>query len=95
MPPLPVATVELIDDATPVVLVMRGEFDLQALRGVRDPIARLLADPPSELVVDMSQVAFIDSSGIAMLVNIYSHVAARPDGRMRVQGVSPAARRLL
>ena len=63
---------------------------------VRRPTGRgLLHDPPHDLVVDLSGVDFIDSSGIALLVKVYGRVVREGDGTMRVDRTSAVARRLL
>jgi anti-sigma B factor antagonist len=95
MTPATVATVELRRDATPMVLALKGELDLNGVSDVRDPIVHLLADGPTDVLVDMTDVAFIDSSGVALLVELYSHVTSRPGGRLRIEGLTAAAHRLL
>ena len=53
-------------------LLLRGEFDFSAARGVLDTAASALSgDSMRRLVVDLTDVSFIDSSGIGALVNIY------------------------
>jgi anti-anti-sigma factor len=95
MTPGSAATVELRRDPPRMVLVFKGELDLNGVSDVREPITDLLADGLTDVHVDLSQVAFIDSSGIALLVELYSNVTERPGGRLRINGLTPAARRLL
>lgn len=53
-------------------LLLSGEFDFSATRGVLDTAASALSgDSVRRLVVDLTDVSFIDSSGVGALVNIY------------------------
>jgi anti-anti-sigma factor len=64
-------------------LLLRGEFDYSATRGVIDTAKSALADDSvRRLVVDLTDVTFIDSSGIGALVNIYR--MSRATGAMAV-----------
>jgi anti-sigma B factor antagonist len=94
-PSPPVALVDVRRDSERAEVVMTGEFDLYSVRSVRDPIVTLMDDPPRELVIDMAGVDFIDSSGIALLVDVYTHVVHRGEGTMRITDTSSIAHRLL
>ena len=50
-------------------------------------------DIVSALVLDLSQVEFIDSSGIALLLRIHTAVVGDRGGTVSVVNPSPAARR--
>lgn len=52
------------------IIALQGEVDMHSATGLRE---RLLAalQSPAGLIVDMSGVSFIDSSGIAILVEGY------------------------
>jgi anti-anti-sigma factor len=55
-----------------VVIVLRGEHDLATLPVVEDALARARAAGP--VIVDLTDVEFIDSSIIAVLVKHSNHV---------------------
>jgi len=82
-------------DGSAAVLTLVGDFDMHTVQSVGQPVEELLHDPPHDLVVDLSGVDFIDSSGIALLVKVYSRVVREGAGTMRVERTSPVARRLL
>ena len=77
------------------VLTLAGDVDMHTVQSVVQPVEELLRDPPHDLVVDLSGVEFIDSSGIALLVKVYTRVVREGEGTMRVERSSPVARRLL
>lgn len=54
-------------------LALEGEVDLSNVAAYRGRIERAVRDAPDGLVVDLSDVRFIDTAGIAMLF----HQAAR------------------
>ncbi len=59
--------IERID--SDAVLVLAGEVDLATSPRVRDAVIdALAAEPPARLVVDLSDVSFLDSTGIGALV---------------------------
>jgi anti-sigma B factor antagonist len=51
------------------VLPLEGQIDLNVSAKVADSLARLIKDKPARLVVDLSGVNYIDSSGLAVLIN--------------------------
>jgi anti-anti-sigma factor len=52
-----------------VRLVLSGEVDLAAIPAIRDEVGRhLRVDSVTHIVVDLSAVTFLDSSGIGILV---------------------------
>jgi anti-sigma B factor antagonist len=57
-----------LDGATQL-LVLRGELDADACPKVEFELAQAEASDADRIVVDLSQVEFIDSTGIALLVS--------------------------
>src|SRR4026208_2003754 len=51
------------------VLPLEGQIDLNVSSKVADSLAQLIKDKPARLVVDLSGVNYIDSSGLAVLIN--------------------------
>ena len=50
------------------VLFLSGELDFASVEGWKAEIAVALIDSPSSLVLDLSEVSFIDSLGLGLLV---------------------------
>jgi anti-anti-sigma factor len=90
----------VIDDSLDVTVVNangraivfgRGEIDLASGQAFRDALfGAQLAAP--EVIVDLSGVAFMDSTGINALIEAYRRAPNR--GSLRVVGPSPAVRRV-
>ncbi len=54
--------------AEPNVLPLEGEIDLHVSPRVAESLATMIEQKPGRLVVDLSQVSYIDSSGLAVLI---------------------------
>lgn len=52
----------------PNVLPLEGEIDLHVSPRVAASLRAMLKEKPRQLVVDLSQVSYIDSSGLAILI---------------------------
>src|SRR3954468_15601061 len=68
----PVRGVESLDGA--VVLHLAGELDLYNADEVRSALADALAQEPARIVVEMSEVEFIDSTALGVLIEARSKV---------------------
>lgn len=76
------------------VLALTGELDFLTAEAWSDAIGAALLDSPSTLVLDMADVAFIDSTGLGMLVDTRSRCRGRPT-TLELSPVSAAVRTLL
>jgi anti-sigma B factor antagonist len=73
-------------DGTAVVSV-RGEVDVYTAPYLWDEIDRAITDTANHLVIDLSNVTFIDSSGLAVLIR--AHKRLRPiEGTVVVRGAA-------
>lgn len=75
------------------VVTLQGEVDLQNSPDLRKELLAWLA-ARKDVVVDLSGVVYIDSSGIASLVEAYQ-TARHQGGNFSLAAVSPAALRVL
>jgi anti-sigma B factor antagonist len=71
----PVAGVDERGDALVVRLI--GELDLYNAHIVREELLATAARAPARLVVDLSDVAFIDSTGLGVLIEARGKLANR------------------
>ena len=85
----------VVQSAGVTVVVMSGEFDHQEGKDLNTALVRLLNDSPASVVVDMTAVDFIDTSGIEMLLRLHARIVRDGGGSMIVSGASVTARRTL
>jgi anti-anti-sigma factor len=76
-----------------LVVLVRGEVDLDTAPRLRAVIDEALAQSP-RLVIDLSRTSFIDSTGLALLLEAHSRLGGRPESVV-VRSPSVAASHLL
>jgi len=80
-----VRTVERQGDA--VVVSLAGELDLYNAPAVRDALERALAERPSRIVVDLAEVAFLDSTALGVLIDARGRLDRREAFVLAAAGV--------
>jgi anti-sigma B factor antagonist len=60
--------IEVADTTTPTTVVLTGEIDLATSGRVRDALMAVCNSGEIKVVVDMTNVTFMDSTGLAALV---------------------------
>jgi anti-sigma B factor antagonist len=60
----------------PNVLPLEGEIDLHVSPRVSAALAAMIEEKPQRLVVDLAKVTYIDSSGLAVLIEGMQNVEA-------------------
>lgn len=78
------------DDDGSAVLRVAGELDLSTAPMLRDELERLVSAGRTQIVIDVTDLEFIDSSGISVLVRTY-----RRGGRLSLQNPRTSVRRPL
>jgi anti-sigma B factor antagonist len=76
------------------VVVLEGEFDLASVAAAEERIAAAERDDPAELVIDVSRVTFMDSSGLRVLLAAHQRAQENRRGFALVRG-SESVDRLL
>ena len=71
--------VETSEEPGLVRLALRGELDLSTVSKVEEELRRAEASEPSLLVLDLSELNFLDSTGLRLIVT--TDQRARDDGR--------------
>jgi anti-sigma B factor antagonist len=66
-------------------LVVRGSLDINSAPALAEEIDKIVATRPSKVVVDLSMLDLIDSSGVAALVKLYKGVR-NASGAMTISG---------
>jgi anti-sigma B factor antagonist len=64
--------VQRSDKAT--TLAVRGSLDINTAPHVADEVERIIGEKPKTVVVDLSGLDLIDSSGVAALVKLYKGI---------------------
>ena len=64
---MPLLNIEVDSAAVPREMRIAGAIDLSSVEELKDGLQRLVTEP-SDLVLDFSDVTFIDSSGISALI---------------------------
>lgn len=82
------------DDDGRSVVAVAGAIDLQTRDQVRSAGQDALGGGARELVLDLSEVSFIDSTGIGSLVEL-SHDAADAEAALVIRAPSTRVRRIL
>lgn len=58
------------------IFALEGEVDLHRAGEIREVLAPLLAEKVPRLLIDMTKVSYIDSSGLALLIETLQSVLA-------------------
>jgi anti-sigma B factor antagonist len=75
-------------EGSSALIRIRGDLDLQVVEQVTDAMTRIESVEPALLVIDLSRVTFMDSSGMAAVAG--AHIRAREAGRRFVIVRPPA-----
>jgi len=90
--PVGILEARLSHDGDTVTLAFLGELDLAGVGVARKRFAEAIATEPARVVIDLSELTFIDSTGISFLL---SAVKQNDSGRLRfVACKAPAVRRV-
>jgi anti-anti-sigma factor len=73
-----------------MTLALAGDLDIAGVTELDRALAALLAREPRPLLLDLSGVAFLDSSGVAVLVRLANHF-----GRVRTCSATEPVRRVI
>ena len=75
------------------VIALQGELDLDGVGGVTEELESAEASDAREIVLDLSGLDFIDSSGVRMIVS--ADLRSRADGdRLRLIAGNPRVQRV-
>jgi anti-sigma B factor antagonist len=69
------------------VVRVAGELDLHTSPQLRDHVLGMVGEERARIALDLSQVGFMDSSSLGMLVTCLKRVRER-DGELRLVGVT-------
>jgi anti-sigma B factor antagonist len=80
----------MTDDPSAPVIALAGELDLASVEATRAGIESVLANQPTRVTFDLEKLTFMDSSGIALMVQISNEI-----GQVTLTHVAPIVHRVL
>ena len=78
----------------PKIFSLEGEIDLHVAPEISASLTRMIAEQPVRIVVDLSKVNYIDSSGLAALITAVQNVEMY-GGRLMLTGVQESVRAII
>jgi len=78
-------------DAGWTVLTVSGEIDIATAPSLRERLHALLAEGKRQIVVDLDDVGFLDSTALGVLVGVLKR-ARSEDGEVRIVCTQPRVR---
>ncbi len=82
------------DGADGPLLRVEGEVDVYTSPALRDELYRLIDGGATHVVVDLTEMAFIDSSGLGVFVGALKRIRER-SGELELRGLQPSTRKVL
>jgi anti-sigma B factor antagonist len=86
----PGLAVQVRRDGSDCVVAVAGDLDVVCADQLRQEVAKAVATSPQRLVFDLSALRFIDSAGLAVLIE-----ASSGPGTVRIRDPSPAVVRVI
>ena len=83
---MPVPAFDVSRSSGSTILTVRGSLDINTASLLGEEIDRLVVDKPKLVIVDLSGLDLIDSSGVAALVKLYKAVRGA-GGNVTISGV--------
>jgi anti-anti-sigma factor len=85
-------TIDVTGDAATIAL--RGELDVASAPDLRDQVVTMVSEGKTSMTFDCSELEFIDSTGLGVLIGARARCLAA-NGGVELVGVRPALQRLL
>lgn len=76
-----------------VFLYLKGRLDNDNAQSLEDNLMKLIDDGAKQLIIDCSQIEFIDNAGLRALLNTAKR-AVSVEGRVALHSPSPAAKEM-
>jgi len=77
-----------------LVLELAGELDLATAGLMREALERMQLEQPELVVIDLSGLSFIDSTGIRVIVSAYQRLQDAPRPRLEIRPGNRAIQRV-
>ena len=76
-------------------VTLEGEIDVATSSELRTALAGLLDAGATSIIVDLTEVTFIDSSGLGVFVSTFKQLRSRDGGMLRLVGPTGNVRKVL
>jgi len=86
--------IHVVSQPEPSIVTLDGEIDLHESPNVRDRLRPLIEKKAPRVYVDMTDVVYIDSSGLAVLIDAMQRIA-NYGGKFGLIAIRPAVRTVL
>ncbi len=83
-----------VSQPEPTIITLDGEIDLHESPNVREVLRPLIEQKVPRIYVDMAEVTYIDSSGLAVLIDAMQRIA-NYGGKFGLIAIRPAVRTVL
>ena len=87
-------TIPTVSQPEPSIISLEGEIDLHESPNVRESLKPLIEKKAPRIYVDMTEVTYIDSSGLAVLIDAMLRIA-NYGGKFGLIAIRPAVRTVL
>ena len=74
-----------------IAVDLSGDIDLHRSPALRETLAKLIDEDPGRLVLNLIEVGYMDSSGVATLVEALQRIQ-RKKGRLQMHSLKPRVR---
>jgi len=86
--------IEVADTTSPTTVVLAGEIDLESSPRLREALLAIAGSGETRVVVDMTHVTFMDSTGLSALVGPLKRFR-RAGGEITLRSPTRAVRKVL
>ena len=87
-------TILAVTEPEPNIIALEGEIDLHESPNVRESLRPLIENKIPRIYIDMTEVRYIDSSGLAVLIDAMQRIA-NYGGKFGLINIRPAVRTVL
>lgn len=82
-------TIQAVTQPEPAIIALEGEIDLHESPNVRATLRPLIEGKAPRIYIDMAEVTYIDSSGLAVLIDTMQRIA-NYGGKFGLISIRPA-----
>lgn len=87
-------TIVTRSDGPSVILAFEGELDVTSAAKAEEAVRLAGADAPGRMILDLTRLAFMDSTGVRVLVRARRRLAER-DAAVELAGLTPSVSRIM